>query len=62
MPSDAVIEVKYHNRRKHGLGQVLAYQPHYPRLAGVCTSLRTSEIKIPTSTSRWRSQCVMRTR
>ncbi|CAM9689543.1 unnamed protein product [Ectocarpus sp. 12 AP-2014] len=28
MPSDAVIEVKYHNRWKHGLGQVLAYQPH----------------------------------
>ncbi|CAN0525315.1 unnamed protein product [Ectocarpus sp. 12 AP-2014] len=33
MPSDAVIEVKYHNRWKHGLGQVLAYQSHYPRLA-----------------------------
>ncbi|CAN0547912.1 unnamed protein product [Ectocarpus sp. 12 AP-2014] len=33
MPSDAVIEVKYNNRWKHGLGQVLAYQSHYPRLA-----------------------------
>ncbi|CBN79899.1 FirrV-1-A34 [Ectocarpus siliculosus] len=32
-PSDAVIEVKYHNRWKDGLGQVLAYQSHYPRLA-----------------------------
>ncbi|CAM9589874.1 unnamed protein product, partial [Pylaiella littoralis] len=33
MHSDAMIEMKYHNRWKHGLGQVLAYQSHYPRLA-----------------------------
>ncbi|CAM9756034.1 unnamed protein product [Ectocarpus fasciculatus] len=58
MHSDAVIEVKYHNRWKHGLGQVLADQL---RLAGVCTSLHTSEIKI-LRTSRWRSQCVLSTR
>ena len=58
MHSDALIEMKYHNRWKHGLGQVLADQL---RVAGVCTSLHTSEIKI-LRTSRWRSQRVMRTR
>ena len=32
--SDAeVIEVKYYKQWKHGLGQVLAYQSFYPRLA-----------------------------
>lgn len=33
LSDNAVIEVKYYKKWKHGLGQVLAYQSFYPRLA-----------------------------
>lgn len=54
-----VIEVKHYTLCKHGLGQVLSYQLHYPIWPSVCTFLHKSEVRIPTSTWRRRSQHVI---